>query len=105
MTTPVLSITSLDITVVKTNPLGLAIEVEGEVGTPGWSGFALEHRIYIAPPADGIYEADMVGVPPSGNVNQVVTPFCYDETWAPFPADLKGLKVYSATNDRTVALE
>jgi hypothetical protein len=105
MTTPVYTVTRLNITVVKTKPPGLAISVEGEVGTPGWTGFALDHRIYIAPPADGIYEADMVGVPPGGNVIQVVTPFCYDETWAPFPADLKGLKVYSATNAVTVALE
>jgi hypothetical protein len=105
MSTSVHSITGLNLTIVKTDPLGLAITVEGEVGTPGWTGFALDHRIYIAPPADGIYEADMVGVPPAGNVIQVVTPFCYDETWKPFPADLKGLKVYSATNDITVALE
>lgn len=105
MTSPVYSITSLTIAVVKTNPLGLAITVEGEVGTPGWTGFALDHRIYIAPPPDGIYEADMVGMPPGGGVADVVTPFCYEETWAPFPASLKGLKVYSATNAVTVALE
>jgi len=105
MTAPVHAITRLNIAVVKTNPLGLATTVEGEVGTPGWSGFALDHRIYIVPPPDGIYEADMVGVPPGGGVADVVTPFFYDETWAPFPADLKGLKVYSATNDLIVALE
>jgi hypothetical protein len=100
-----LAVSGLDLSIVKTDPLGLAIAVEGEVGTPEWSGFALAHRIYIAPPADGIYEADMVGVPPSGNVIQVVTSLGYDETWAPFPADLNGLKVYSATNAITVALE
>ena len=68
MAQPVHSITRLNIAVVKTNPLGLAIEVDGEVGTPGWSGFALSHYEYVVPPPDGIYEADMVGVPPGGNV-------------------------------------
>lgn len=105
MTSPVLSITELNIAVVKTDPLGLAIEVEGQVGTPGWTGFALAHRVYIVPPPDGIYEADMVGEPPSGTVIQVVTPFSYDEIWAPVPADLKGLKVHSATNCLTAAIE
>jgi len=105
MTQRVYSVSGLNIQIVKTNPLGLAIQVEGEVSTPGWTGFALSHYVYVNPPADGIYEADMMGVPPSGNVIQVITPFCHDETWAPFPEEhLKGLKVYSATNSVTAML-
>lgn len=102
--TKVYSLTGLNIAVVKTNPPGLQIDVDGETGTPGWSGFALSHYVYVVPPADGIYEADMTGQPPSGNVIQVVTPFSHSETWSPFPADLKGLKVNSGTNSITVAL-
>lgn len=104
MTALVFAVRRLGIAIVKTDPPGLAIAVEGEVGTPGWTGFALEHRIYIAPPPDGIYEADMVGAPPAGPAIGVVTPFRHDETWAPFPADFQGLKVHSASNSATTAL-
>lgn len=104
MTARVYRITSVNITIVKTNPPGLDIHVEGEVPTTGWSGFALQYFVYVTPPADGIYEADMVGEPPSGIANPVITPFTHDETRTPFPDDLKGLKVYSATNSVTAQL-
>jgi hypothetical protein len=85
MTTPVHSVTRLDIAVVKTNPLGLQIEVEGNVGTPGWTGFALSHYLYVVPPADGIYEADMVGVPPSDNVLRSSRRFAIAKSGSPSP--------------------
>ena len=101
----VYSVSKLDISIVKTNPPGLAINVEGEVRTSGWTGFALNHYVYVNPPADGIYEADMVAVPPGGIVLQVITPFAHDETWPAFPAEhLKGFRVYSATNSVTTML-
>lgn len=104
MTQRVYSVSCVEIAVVKTDPLGLSIHVEGDVSTPGWTGFALNHYVYVNPPADGIYEADMVAVPPPGGI-QVITPFTYDETLAPFPeAHLKGLKVYSGTNSVTAML-
>lgn len=105
MTKPVLLISNVEISIVKTNPPGFATRVEGQVGTPGWTGFALDHPIYIAPPPDGIYEADMVGEPAGGIVIQVETPFCFEENWVPFPADLKGLRVHGATNSITAMLE
>jgi hypothetical protein len=105
MTSPVYSVSTLNIGWLESQPPKLAITIGGEVSTPGWTGFTLAHRIYIVPPAGGIYEADVVGVPPSGNVIQVITPFSFNEVWNHVPADLKGLKVYSATDSVTTATE
>lgn len=104
MTARVYSIDRVDIAIVKTNPLGLQVHVEGQVASSGWSGFALQYFVYIVPPADGIYEADMVGEPPDDISRPVLTPFSHRETRMPFPDDLKGLKVYSATNSVTALL-
>lgn len=100
----VATITGLTIAVAGTDPPGLAIRVEGTAPTPGWTDFALEHPIYIALPADGIYEARMTGVPPDGPQPVRAVAFCHDETWVPFPADLKGLRVCSASNPITAML-
>ena len=104
MTARVYSIDSVNLAIVKTNPPGLQVHVEGEVASSGWSGFALQYFVYVVPPADGIYEADMVGEPPDGPSLPALTPFSHDETRTPFPDDLKGLKVHSATNSMTAML-
>ena len=104
MTARVYSIESVDISVVKTNPPGLQVHVDGQVASTGWSGFALQYFVYINPPADGTYEADMVGEPPDDSSLPVLSLFSHDETRMPFPGDLKGLKVYSATNSVTALL-
>lgn len=104
MTARVHGIRSATIAIVKTNPPGLDIHVEGDVTSSGWSGFALQYFVYITPPADGIYEADMVGEPPAGISLPAITPFSHNEVRTPFPDDLKGLKVYSATNCLTAML-
>lgn len=97
-------IDSVDISIVKTNPLGLQVDVDGKVTSTGWSGLALQFFVYITPPADGIYEADMVGEPPDRISLPVLTSFSHRQVRAPFPDDLKGLKVYSATNSVTAML-
>lgn len=104
MTSIVHALTALGIAVQESDPPGLRIDLAGKTGTPGWSGFALDHHVYIAPPPNGVYEADLVGNPPPGHVIQVVTPFTHAETWKPFPDGLKGLKVNAATNSITVML-
>lgn len=102
----VYSISALSIQVVKTDPPGLSVHVEGDVSTPGWSEFALQHYVYVQPPPDGIYEADVVGAPPEGPTPDVITPFFHSETWIRFPQEhLKGLRVHSGTNSVTTMLE
>lgn len=103
MTQAVYSITDLNVSTLESNPPILAIRAQGETSTSGWSGFKLVHRVYVTPPADGIYEADLVGMPPGGFVPQVITPFSHSEFWKPFPDDLRGLKVNASTNSMTSA--
>lgn len=105
MTTPVFSVSTLSLTVLESQPPKLAIHVSGSVSTPGWTGLTLIHRVYIVPPADGVYEADVVGVPPGGIVPQIITPFAFSEIRGQFPADLKGFRVYSATDSVTTMME
>jgi len=105
MTTPVYSVSTLSIAVLESQPPKLSIRVSGQVSTPGWTGLKLVHRVYVVPPADGIYEADAVGTPPGGIVPEVLTSFSFNEIWGHVPADLKGFKVYSATNSVTTAAE
>jgi hypothetical protein len=100
----VLRIGEVNLVINESEPPQLQIHVEGDVSTPGWSDFDLAHRIPIVPPADGIYEADVYGRRPGGAEPDVVTAFEFDDVWTPFPADLKGLRVYSATNSVTTAL-
>jgi len=84
---------------VKTNPLGLTIEVAGEASTPGWSEFELTPAVYVVPPADGIYDVFWIGLPPDGIVPEVITPVKFEWTWIGFPeAHLKGVRVHSDTN-------
>ena len=100
----VYSIDSVDLLVTKTNPPGLQVHVQGQVASSGWSRFSLQYFVYVVPPADGIYEADLVGEPPEDISLPVLTPFSHDGTRLPFPEDLKGLKVYSATNSVSAML-
>lgn len=101
----VASITRLNIALVRTDPPGLAILVEGEVAGRGWRGFALDHPIYIALPPDGVYEADMTAVPPAGRARRAAIAFSHHELWSPVPADLTGLRVRAATNEMVAMLD
>lgn len=66
---------------------------------PKWSDPQLSRYEYVTPPADGIQEYDFVAVPPSGIVDQTLTPIRAVDTVSPIPEWCKGVRVYSATND------
>jgi hypothetical protein len=104
MSQKVLSVSQVELSVLESNPPILVVRVTGEVPTPGWTQFALARRVPIVPPADGIYEADAYGEPPSGAEPEVVTAFTFADQWKDFPSDLKGVRIWSATNDVTSAL-
>jgi hypothetical protein len=88
------------LTVLRTHPPSLSITVEGKTSTPGFTEFHLEHYVYINPPADGIYDADMVATPPAGIALQVITPFEHTEVWEGYPVEhLKGMRIHSGTNN------
>lgn len=89
----------------RTNPPSLSITVEGKTSTPGYTDFHLEHWVYVTPPEDGVYDADMVATPPGGNVIQVITTFEHQEEWENYPHEhLQGMRIHSATNEMVVML-
>jgi hypothetical protein len=95
----VYEVDSARLTVLRTHPPSLSITVEGKTSTPGYTDFHLEHWVYITPPEDGIYDADMVATPPSGIVIQVITPFEHHEVWENYPSEhLKGMRIHAETN-------
>jgi hypothetical protein len=87
--------------IVKTNPPGLLADANGEVPTAGWTNIRLEPFFYVVPPADGIWDMDFVGDPPTGIVAQVVLPVSASIT-LPAPHWLKGVRIHAAQNELEV---
>jgi hypothetical protein len=77
-----------------TNPPTLVIEATGVVPTGGWTAVTLLPREYAAPPADGIYEYDLVAVRPSGPAIQVLTPVKARHVWKAYPEKMRGVRIY-----------
>jgi hypothetical protein len=73
----------------------------GRVGTTGWTHAMLTPRVYVAPPANGIWEIDFTARPPHGIVPQVVTPISAQRSWAA-PRSLRGIRIVSRTNSIVV---
>src|ERR1700683_541020 len=93
-------IDSVSAEILKTNPPSLHIIAKAENTNSNYSNVRLEPRIYITPPADGIWEFDMLGdVPPI--VDTIITKVTAEYDWKNLPKDVKGVKVYSATNYKT----
>ncbi len=101
MTKKILNIKEIKLSIEKSNPPNLIVDAKGEVTTGGWSNGRLIPYIYIAPPADGIYEFDFVADSPDGIVPQVITPIdAKPFVWNGFPDELKGVKIYTSSNSK-----
>ncbi|HEY0429617.1 MAG TPA: DUF5818 domain-containing protein [Pyrinomonadaceae bacterium] len=94
----VLSVDDIHVSVLLSLPAKLVITAFGTVGTPGWSNAHLVEHIYVAPPADGIYEFDFEAEPPTGNVIQVVMPIKSHPFMTTETPDMKGIRVIAKTN-------
>ena len=101
-TEKIYSIKNVSLKILKKNPAALLIEVEGSTSTTGYTHPKLEPRIYVMPPLDGIWEFDFYADVPTGIVGQMITPISTHYEWDKYPAkEVKGIKVYSQTNDKT----
>jgi hypothetical protein len=70
----------------------------GEVGTSGWTRFRLVPRAYgVVPPANGIWDIDLVGDEPSGTVLQVVVPVSVFDVFFR-PSWVRGVEVHVLAN-------
>ena len=82
----------------------ISITALGEVPTTGWKHVRLSQRFYIVPPADGIWDFDMIGDEPTGIVGQVILPVSA-HTVTPAPGWCKGVRVHAASNALEARLE
>ncbi len=88
-------ILKVDHALLKTNPPTLVVKVTGQANTAGWSEPKLARRVYVKPPADGIWEFDLFATPPPGNPPPAVSKIEAIYRWTDFdPATVKGLRVY-----------
>jgi hypothetical protein len=102
MTKKVHKVTDVTTEILKKYPPVLAITCKGEVPSSGWTNGRLIPFVYIAPPADGIYEFDFVADEPTGTNAQVISEILAETYyWDDFPQDLKGVKINSSTNSIT----
>jgi hypothetical protein len=97
--TRVYEVKSVKASLQKSNPPQISAEAEGTTRTGGWRNPRLEARIYIEPPADGIYEFVFVADKPYGNVTHAITPVSAKAT-VPAPPWAKGVRVIAETNKK-----
>lgn len=101
----IMSVSTVDVHVLKSNPSKLDISATGEVPTSGWSNPALTPWYYIVPPKDGVQDFDFVATAPTGIVSQVIKPIAVQLIVDIDPTDywgkgqpLQGIRVHSRTN-------
>ncbi len=104
MPTKIYSTEDIHLTILKTNPLTLRIVATGLVNTSGWHSPQLIPYVYVAPPADGIYDFDFCAEPPSGIALNVLLPITAAFQWSPFPLELKGVRIHASSGSRESCL-
>jgi hypothetical protein len=77
----------------------LVLTVTGAVAGPGYTDAAFLPRIYPGPPADGIYEVDVVATKPAGAMVAQPTPIQVAYVWPHYPAaHLKAVRFMAKDN-------
>lgn len=106
MNKQVLSILTLDVNSYKMQPPLLVINSSAEMSHDGHLRAFLIQRVYVTPPADGIWEFDFVAEYPDGAVfADVLTIAIADPfSWKDFPDEVKGVRVHGSLNDKTALL-
>jgi hypothetical protein len=95
----ILEVDSASIAPGKT-PNTLSLKATGKTPTAGYYNLVFLPRINPAPPADGIYDVDIIGYKPQGAAAQVVTPVETKGEWSNYPAErLKGVRFVAKNND------
>ena len=98
MTAKLLKVNNIDLALLKSNPPQLSITVFGSAPTTGWTNAHLIPYVYIMPPADGVYDFDLAGIPPSGLAGEMISPAVANYIWPEFPHELKGVRVHASIN-------
>ncbi|MBA70160.1 MAG: hypothetical protein CML30_14935 [Rhizobiales bacterium] len=98
-----LSVSSVDLSLNKSNPPTLLVVVAGLAATPGYQNVRLEILEKELSP-DGIFDLELVGEPPSGVVPQVVTPAQANIVIEREVERIVGVMVHARTNSITRVL-
>ena len=99
MSKHIMSVASVDISLMKSLPPILVIMSTGFVSTSGWQNGRLEPRFYIDFPADGIQDFDFVADPPEGMTLMVISGIAANPIeWENPPESLKGVRIHSQSN-------
>jgi hypothetical protein len=86
------------------SPDSLALKASGHAASAGYYNLAFLPRINAAPPADGIYEVDVVGYKPQTAEAQALTPVEVKGDWSGYPkTHLKGVR-FIGKNNSVVAM-
>ena len=99
-------ILQVDSAVVERSKTGdsLILKAEGKTPTAGYYELAFLPRINPGPPADGVYDVDVIGYKPQAPAAQAATPVEVKGEWGDYPkARLKGVR-FMAKNNAVVAM-
>ena len=91
-------VNSCQLSVVNSEPKALVIQVMGSASSTGWTRVELGPWVYVTPPADGIYDFDLIGKPPFGMALQVITPVATSTTFPDPPTNFKGVRIHATSN-------
>jgi hypothetical protein len=81
-------------------PDTIILKATGKTPEAGYYNLAFLPRINPGPPADGIYDVDVIGYKPQGAAAQAMTPVEANGEWAAYPkARLKGVRFVAKNND------
>lgn len=108
----ILSVKSVSVFILQSDPPQVGITADGEVPTSGWTNPSLSQWFYVVPPDDGIQDFDFVAEPPTGIVLPVVSPIA---AFAVIPRDpkdywgkgkpLKGVRIHARENSVVATLD
>ena len=82
----------------------LVVFARGTVPTSGWTSPRLAPRVYIMPPADGVWEFDFYADPPAGIVLEVIQPIFAAATVSA-PAWCTGVRILAQTNSIAATID
>jgi hypothetical protein len=109
------AIDSVNLAIIKTNPPKLLIVVSGRTSSTGWAGGVLVPYIYIAPPADGVQDFDVIAEAPKPGsitlpvltpirIELVVDPVDLENYWLT-GSPLRGVRCHAVGNSKTATFE
>jgi hypothetical protein len=97
---------SVSAAIVDTGPFDLPnlfVVAVGDVPTTGWSRPVLSPVIYIAPPADGIWDFNFLADPPGGVAGDAIMPIAGSYIGRA-PKWLRGVRIHAAKNELQAAV-